>query len=62
MVNLQKLTNEENQERIEDLLDNTNSLVADLKPRIVDVTNQLNSTMRNVEQLSEDFRRRREDR
>ena len=56
LVNLEKLTNEDNQKRIEDLLDNTNSLVADLKPRIVDVTDQLNATMRNVDQLSEDFR------
>ncbi len=54
--NLQQITNEKNQKRIEDLLDNTNSLVADLKPRIADVTDQLNSTMRNIEQLSEDFR------
>ena len=56
LVNLQKLTNEDNQKKIEDLLDNTNDLVADLKPRIADVTDQLNSTMRNVERLSEDFR------
>ena len=56
LVNLQKLTDEGNQKRIEELLDNTNSLVADLKPRIADVTDQLNATMRNLDQLSEEFR------
>ena len=54
--NLQKITSEDNQKRLEELLDNTNDLVADLKPRIADVTDQLNSTMRNVDELSDDFK------
>ena len=54
--NLQKMTDEKNRKSIEELLENTNSLVADLQPRIEELTDQMNATLKNVDELSSDFR------
>jgi phospholipid/cholesterol/gamma-HCH transport system substrate-binding protein len=57
LKNVQQLTGETNQKNVEELLANANGMVADLRPKIDRITDQLNQTMTKVESLTDDFRK-----
>jgi phospholipid/cholesterol/gamma-HCH transport system substrate-binding protein len=56
LENVQELTGETNQKNVEDLLANANGMVADLRPKLDNITAQLNQTLEKVELLAGDFR------
>jgi len=56
LKNVQGLTSESNQKNVEDLLANANGMVADLRPKLDRITEQLNQTLAKVETLTDDFR------
>jgi phospholipid/cholesterol/gamma-HCH transport system substrate-binding protein len=56
LENVQGLTNETNQKNVQDLLANSNGMVADLRPKFEHITEQLNQTLTKVDKLTDDFR------
>ncbi len=56
LENVQDLTGETNQKNVEELLANSNGMVADLRPKFEHITEQLNQTLAKVDKLTDDFR------
>ena len=56
MANLQELTGEENQRNVARMLENTNALAEELRPKIDEITTQLSDTLDEVKALAEDSR------
>lgn len=55
LTNLQELTGEKNQKNIERMLENTNLLVEDLRPKLDKVTEDITATLKRAEGLAEEW-------
>ena len=55
--NLAKLTSEKNQRNIEAMLENTNALVVELRPKLNQMTDQISATLSRMDGLADDLQK-----
>lgn len=55
--NLEKLTSEKNQRNVEAMLENTNALVVELRPKLNEMTDQISATLNRMDGLADDLQK-----